>query len=111
MIGDSSFKKNADGPSPEAHDSFCSWPGRPADDFSNADRLFATGASLFFAEPTDAFGWRDFGVYNIENETQLRAFLDAIDAEAARLETEHGDPARAAMLRAEAAANRSVNGL
>ena len=36
---------------------------------------------------------------------------DYIEAEAARLETEHGDPARAAMLRAEVAANREVNGL
>lgn len=111
MIGDSAYKKNVDGPSPEAHDAFCSWPGRPADDFSNADRLFAGSYGVFFAEPTDAYGWRDLGVYNIENESQLRTFLDTIEAEAARLETEHGDPARAAMLRAEAAANRAVNGL
>jgi len=102
MIGDSAYKRNSDGPSPD---------GRPADDFSNSDRLFARSFGVWFEEPLDAFGWRPFGVYNIENESQLRAFLDAIDAEAARLETENGDPARAMMLRREAAGLREVNGL
>lgn len=102
MIGDSAYKRNVDGPSPD---------GRPADDFSNSDRLFAQSYGVWFAEPLDAFGWRAFGVHNIENETQLRAFVDAIDAEAARIESAQEDPARAVALRREAAAIRRVNEL
>lgn len=101
MIGDSAYKRNSDGPSPD---------GRPADDFSNGDRLFADSFGVWFAEPKDAFHWRDYGVYNIATEAELRGFLDAIDAEALRIETAHEDPSRAMALRAESAAVRAVNG-
>lgn len=102
MVGDSAYKKNVDGPSPD---------GRAADDFSNSDRLFADSFGVWFAEPTDFFGWRAFGVYNIATESELRAFVDAIEAEAVRTETAHEDPSRAVMLRREAAAIRAVDAL
>lgn len=101
MIGDSAYKKNVDGPSPD---------GRPADDFSNSDRLFAENLGVGFSEPLDAFGWRAFGVYNIATEAELRAFVEAIEAEAARMEADQGDPARAMSLHREAAAISAVNG-
>lgn len=101
MIGDSAYKKNVDGPSPD---------GRPADDFSNSDRLFAENFGVWFSEPLDAFGWRAFGVHNIATEAELRAFVDAIDAEAVRMESAHEDPSRAMSLHREAAAIRAVNG-
>jgi DNA 3'-phosphatase len=102
MIGDSGYREGVDGPHPD---------GRPADDFSNADRLFAESLGIEFQEPTDAFGWRDFGVYNVADAAGLEAFLDAIDAEAARLGQTGEDPARRFELAEEAAAIPVVNGL
>lgn len=102
MIGDSGYREGVDGPHPD---------GRPADDFSNADRLFAENLGIAFQEPTDAFGWRDLGVFNVADAAGLQAFLDAIDAEAARLGQTAEDPARRFELAEEAAAIRLVNGL
>lgn len=101
MTGDSAYKKDVDGPSPD---------GRPADDFSNSDRLFAEKIGVAFAEPTDAFGWRAFGVFNVTGEKELVPFLDEITARAAELR-KAGDTAAADALDAEVAANRKVNAL
>jgi histidinol phosphatase-like enzyme len=101
MIGDSGYKKEVDGPHPD---------GRPADDFSNADRLFAENVGVKFAEPTDAFGWRRFGVFNVLGETELVPFLAKIEAEAQRLR-QSGDAEGARALDEEVTANRRVNGL
>jgi DNA 3'-phosphatase len=102
VIGDSGYREGVDGPHPD---------GRPADDFSNADRLFAENLGVAFQEPTDAFGWRDFGVYNVADAAGLQAFLDAIEAEATRLAQTGEEPARRFALAEEAAAIRLVNGL
>ncbi|MFN0245326.1 MAG: HAD-IIIA family hydrolase [Kofleriaceae bacterium] len=101
MVGDSGYKKGVDGPHPD---------GRPADDFSNSDRLFAENLGIPFHEPTDFFAWRDYDVFNIAAPSELEAFLDAIDARAAELRAD-GDDAGADALEAEAAKNREVNGL
>ncbi len=106
MVGDSAYKRGVDGPSPD---------GRPADDFSNADRLFAK--NLFapdgelddqhFQEPTDYFGWKAYGVYNIESPGQLEDFLLTLEAKA-----KAGEPGTdsAALLR-EVETVRRVNGM
>ena len=101
MVGDSGYEEGEDGPHPD---------GRPADDFSNSDRLFAENLGIEFSEPTDFFGWREYGVYNVADAAQLEAFLDAIDAEAAQLRESGDDAARLLELADEAAANRLVNG-
>jgi bifunctional polynucleotide phosphatase/kinase len=101
MVGDSGYKKNVDGPHPD---------GRPADDFSNSDRLFAENLGVPFHEPTDYFKWRDFEVFNIAKEVELTDFLDAIDVRAAELRAD-GDEDAATALEDEAAGNREVNGL
>lgn len=101
MTGDSGYKKDVDGPHPD---------GRPADDFSNADRLFAENLGVPFSEPTDAFGWREFGVYNLLGERELTPFLVTISEKAAELRAS-GDEARADELDAEVEANRRINGL
>lgn len=101
MIGDSGYKKDVDGPHPD---------GRPADDFSNADRLFAENLKIPFQEPTDAFGWRAFGVYNVLGERELVPFLATLDR-AAEEAASSGDKDRAKALRAEVAENRKLNGL
>lgn len=101
MTGDSAYKKDSDGPSPD---------GRAADDFSNSDRLFAENAGLGFIEPKDAFGWRQFNVYNVTGERELLPFLDAISKTAAAYRT-NGNAEQADALDAEVAANRKVNGL
>jgi DNA 3'-phosphatase len=101
MVGDSGFKAGEDGPHPD---------GRPADDFSNADRLFAENLGVPFHEPTDYFDWRRFGVFNIASEAELVTMLGAIEAEAARLEQDRlVDEAEA--LRREVEGNRRVNRL
>lgn len=100
MIGDSGYKKGADGPHPD---------GRPADDFSNADRLFAENLSIPFQEPTDAFGWKPLGVYNLLGENELIAFLDAMEAEADAVAS--SSASRAKTLRTEAQRIREINGL
>jgi DNA 3'-phosphatase len=102
MIGDSAYKKNVDPPSPD---------GRPADDFSNADRLFAVGLGIPFEEPTDAFGWRAYEVYNIAIQGELIAMLDAMSTEAQHLEETGREPLRAASLRNEVTILRSIDGL
>ena len=102
MIGDSAYKKNVDDPSPD---------GREADDFSNSDRLFAEHFGVAFSEPTDVFGWRALGVYNISTEADLQALLDAMQVEAGRLVETGLDPVRAALLRDEVAAIRATDGL
>jgi bifunctional polynucleotide phosphatase/kinase len=75
MVGDSGYKKDEDGPHPD---------GRPADDFSNADRGFAENLGVPFHEPTDYFGWRNFGVFNIASQTELIELHEAIEREADR---------------------------
>lgn len=102
MVGDSGFKKGVDGPHPD---------GRPADDFSNSDRLFAENLDIPFHEPTDFFHWKPFEVFNIENEDQLVKFIEAIEARAAELDEEGGDPAEVERLEREAKNLRIVNGL
>lgn len=101
MTGDSGYQQGVDGPHPD---------GRPADDFSNADRLFAENLGVPFAEPTDAFGWRKLGVFNVLGENELVGFLARIDEEAARARAA-GDETRARELEREAARNRKVNRL
>lgn len=101
MVGDSGYKKDVDGPHPD---------GRPADDFSNSDRLFAENLGVPFHEPTDYFQWRDYEVFNIAKQAELTDFLDAIDARAAELRAD-GDEDAATALEDEAAANRAVNAL
>ncbi len=101
MVGDSGYKKNVDGPHPD---------GRPADDFSNSDRLLAENLGIPFHEPTDFFHWRDYEVFNIAQPGELTDFLDAIDARAEVLRAD-GDEAAATALEDEAARNREVNGL
>ncbi len=78
MVGDSGYLRGKDGPHPD---------GRPADDFSNADRGFAEklfkdlpDAPAHFHEPTDYFGWKTFRVYNIENAGELEDFYLTIEA-------------------------------
>jgi D-glycero-D-manno-heptose 1,7-bisphosphate phosphatase len=102
MVGDSGYKKGVDGPHPD---------GRPADDFSNSDRLFAENLGVAFHEPTDYFGWRDFDVFNIASQAELTGFLDGIEARAAELTDMGGDPAEIEALEREAEGNRRVNGL
>jgi DNA 3'-phosphatase len=101
MIGDSGFKKGEDGPHPD---------GRPADDFSNSDRLFAENLDIPFEEPTDRFDWRAFEVFNIAKQAELESFLDAIEKRAKLLEAA-GETDKAGVLRREAERNRIVNGL
>lgn len=79
MVGDSGYLRGSDGPHPD---------GRPADDFSNADRGFAEklfkglpNAPNQFFEPTDYFGWKAFRVYNIENAGELEDFYLTIEAQ------------------------------
>jgi DNA 3'-phosphatase len=100
MVGDSGWKQGVDGPSPD---------GRPADDFSNSDRLFAENLGVAFQEPTDAFGWRDFGVYNIARESELLAFLDQIDDYADWLIDSEGELDQGLALRNEVDSLRHVN--
>jgi hypothetical protein len=102
MVGDSGYKKGVDGPHPD---------GRPADDFSNSDRLFAENLNVPFHEPTDYFGWREYDVFNIESQKQLEAFLAEIDAQIADLEESGDDPDLLEALTKEVAGNRKVNGL
>ncbi|MEJ7729031.1 MAG: hypothetical protein WKG00_07445 [Polyangiaceae bacterium] len=102
MVGDSGYKKGVDGPHPD---------GRPADDFSNADRGFAENLGVAFHEPTDFFGWKAWEVYNIATEAELVGFLDAIEEEAARLAESGEDAELAASLAKEARDNRKANGL
>ncbi len=102
MVGDSGYKKGEDGPHPD---------GRPADDFSNADRLFAENLGVPFHEPCDYFGWRKYGeTYNIENQDQLEALLGAMSDAAADLRA-NGSPNKAKALEREVRDNRKVNGL
>jgi DNA 3'-phosphatase len=100
MIGDSGYKKGVDGPHPD---------GRPADDFSNSDRLFAENLGVAFEEPTDAFDWRAFEVYNLRYQQELESLLAKMDAEAKRIKKT--DPKRSKMLARETKAVRNVNGL
>jgi DNA 3'-phosphatase len=103
MVGDSGYKKGVDGPHPD---------GRPADDFSNADRGFAENLGVPFHEPTDFFGWKQpWEVFNIATEDELVRFLEAIEEEAARLEESGEDEELAESLAKEARDNRKVNGL
>jgi DNA 3'-phosphatase len=102
MIGDSGYKEGTDGPHPD---------GRPADDFSNADRFFAENVGIPFHEPTDYFGWKPWEVFNLASEAEVVAFLEKIETEAARLEETGEDPDLAASLAKEAADNRKVNEL
>jgi DNA 3'-phosphatase len=102
MIGDAGYKKNVDGPHPD---------GRPADDFSNSDRLFAENLGIAFTEPNEQFGWRAWEVYNLAKPSDLFGLLDAIDAEIAALAESGDDPERHEMLAAEVKANRQINDL
>jgi DNA 3'-phosphatase len=102
MTGDAGYKEGSDDVHPD---------GRPGDDFSNSDRLFAENLGIPFAEPTDAFGWRAWGTYNIHHASELVALLEAIEAEIAELEQSGDDPERLEMLANEVEKNRLVNGL
>ena len=101
MIGDAGYKRNVDGPHPD---------GRPADDFSNSDRGFAENLGIPFAEPTDAWGWRAFEIYNVHDKDELLALYDAIAEELAELEGSGDDPDRVALL-TSALASRALNEL
>ena len=76
MVGDSGYKKDVDENHPD---------GRPADDFSNADRLFAENLEIPFTEPEEAFGWETFKVHNVLGEAELVAFLKKMDETRASL--------------------------
>lgn len=102
MVGDAGYKKNVDGPHPD---------GRPADDFSNSDRGFAENLGIPFTEPTDYFGWRRYGAFNLHYRSELEDLLAAIDDEIATLEQSGEDEERLATLRSEVAGNRLVNDL
>lgn len=102
MVGDAGYKQNADGPHPD---------GRPADDFSNSDRGFAENLGIVFSEPTDYFGWRRYGAFNIRYKSELEEVLAAIDDEIAALAASGEDDERLAFLRSEVAGNRQVNEL
>lgn len=102
MVGDSGYKKGVDGPHPD---------GRAADDFSNTDRLFAENVGVGFAEPTDFFGWKPFGVMNLASEAELVDFIEAIEAEAAALAKTGKNATRRKLLEREAADLRRVNAL
>lgn len=101
MIGDSGYKEGKDGPHPD---------GRPADDFSNSDRLFAENFGVPFHEPTDAFGWRAYDVFNVLGEKELISFYDRIEASADELRAS-GNETAARRLEAEVRRNRTINGL
>jgi len=92
MVGDAGYKKNVDGPHPD---------GRPADDFSNSDRLFAEALEIPFSEPADYFGWAHYDVHNLRYESELFAIIDAMEAELDELTTSGEDEERAAMLATE----------
>ena len=101
MIGDSGYKKGVD----EGNED-----GEPADDHSNADRLFAKNLKIIFQEPKDFFGWKNFfGIFNIQNETELKDFLGLIDKEINRLRETGEDEARLQYLKREVLGLRSVN--
>ena len=102
MVGDAGYKKNVDGPHPD---------GRPADDFSNSDRLFAENLGVPFSEPADAFGWADFGFHNIHDEGDLLGLLAAMEVEIAALEESGEDDARLEQLKDEVAQSRQINEL
>lgn len=102
MVGDAGYKKDVDGPHPD---------GRPADDFSNSDRGLAENLEIPFFEPTDYFGWREYGIYNIHKHWELSELLENIEEVADELEANDDDPERVAALRAEVASNREANGL
>jgi bifunctional polynucleotide phosphatase/kinase len=102
MVGDAGYKKDVDGPHPD---------GRPADDFSNSDRGFAENLGIPFSEPTDYFGWRDWGFYNIRYQSQLLGFYGELEAEIDTLDASGDDPERREWLAAEIAENRTLNGL
>ena len=102
MVGDAGYKRDVDGAHPD---------GRPADDFSNSDRGFAEKLEIPFSEPTDYFGWRDYGAFNIRYKSTLVEVLGAIDAEADALEEEGDDEDRVAALREESRMNRLINDL
>lgn len=72
MVGDSGYKKGEDGPHPD---------GRPADDFSNADRGFAETLGIPFSEPTDYFGWKAYETFNIGSEGDLVSLLSKIEVQ------------------------------
>mgnify|MGYP001576973207 FL=1 len=72
MVGDSAYMKTGKkGPGDIRPD------GAPGTHFSNADRLFAENYGIRFAEPTDFFGWRRFGVDVFKRAQQVRDFLQA----------------------------------
>lgn len=109
MVGDSGFKRGTDDLHPD---------GRPADDFSNADRGFAKNflspnaelTPAIFQEPTDYFGWKTFGVFNIENQGELEDFIETIEARAVALRID-GDLSQAETLNSEVENLRRVNRL
>lgn len=102
MTGDSGFKKDVDKDNAK---------GEPDDDFSNSDRLFAENFGIAFAEPKDAFGWKDrFGVFNVLGESELKLMLTSMTATAVKLRT-LGKLAEADEIDAEVVANRKTNGL
>ncbi len=71
MVGDSAWKKGVD-KEPD---------GKPGDDPSNSDRLFAenlrkTHGGVTFHHARDYFGWKKAGVNNFHDYTSLKAWLE-----------------------------------
>lgn len=62
MCGDSAYKQGVD-TRPD---------GTAGTSFSNSDRRFAEEVGIRFEEPSDTFGWRDHGVAQIDDVTQLQ---------------------------------------
>jgi len=102
MIGDAGYKKNVDGNHPD---------GRPADDFSNSDRGLAENLSIPFTEPTDAFGWRAFGTFNIHKKWELLDLYQTMEDEVLALEESGEDDERLELVRDVLESNRAVNDL
>jgi D-glycero-D-manno-heptose 1,7-bisphosphate phosphatase len=63
MVGDSAYKKGDIKPD-----------GSAGVHFSNTDRLFAANLGIDFYEPTDFFGWRQYGIDVFFKIDEVRAF-------------------------------------
>lgn len=74
MVGDSAYRKARNGKPGDTRPD-----GRPGFNFSNSDRLFAENYGITFLEPQDFFGWKQYGVELIENQSQLDTLLKAME--------------------------------
>lgn len=71
MVGDSAFKKEDKGKPADERMNLKTLKITKGTHFSNADRLLAQNYGIFFYEPTDFFGWREFGVDVLERPEQI----------------------------------------